>query len=688
LLTLYSQLDLKLENAKIRVAGKVTLLPLMTESGTTDMSFPPQTLTLEYPIDSLTATVMLLLVLDEKEILDMTVASMTNKTSLVGCLRTLVHMAEFVGWKMLSPYEIGPPRLTGLDPEFIHFGGTLVKSLLSAFDPSSSGTMLESSVSQFVQCAMSSSSGLCTKPDLDELEDDVMIDFREVFLPPDQASAYGFEAPAGSGMMGAGAGVKVKTFLDSSGILGGLLALGAADGGGGGSGSINKEGALVSADVRIPLGKTDTRIKLEIKQLRIENADSIEDLSLFNPVPMQAHIVNNSVTMGTPQKPLRIAASVLFGVSSGNKVIRNEMQIQLDLAESQLITEVMLRISQKKLLSLSVKDMMEKSSDCLLSSLLDVPVLDEYGVRISNSQLSFSFRNVDFIMGEGIRNMTCVNCESHEFQTMSHLLQQPNEQEDAGQQFEKMINSIVSTLIEGDASYVQNKIDQYLVNASKHCAVTNAVVSEPVPITGFQDFQSPPEDSALDYILAMLIVMLAIMLFTLCICVFVRWVVTRRHRKWLRTLSRAQILSAYQAQSRQKEKEAALSALSKSMFQSKEVNTFAKYFIPFTVLGNIALFLSGHLSPGGSIRAYMGLAGQHIVMDDVYNFSIAQSALDLWNSDGKVLSTVMFLFSMIWPYLKQVVTMVVWFLPTTLLSLQQRRKILHDLDRLAKWSMV
>jgi multisubunit Na+/H+ antiporter MnhB subunit len=679
---------LHLENAKIRVGGKLELMPQTTESGATDMSFPPQTITLEYPIDSVTVTVMLLLVLDEKEILDMTVASMTDKTSLVGCLRSLVHMAEFVGWKMLSPYEIGMPRLTGLDPEFLAFGGSLVKSLLTGLDPLSSGSMLESSVSQFVQCVRASSSGICTTPNLDGMEDDAMIDFREVFLPPAQASAYGFDASTSTGAMRAGAGVKVKTFLDSSGILGGILALGAAPDGGGGSVSFIKEGDLVSEDVRIPLGKTDTRIQLEITHLRMDNADSIAGLSLLNPVSMQAHIVNNSVTMGSPQKPLRISASVMFGVSSGSKVIRNEMQIQLDLAESQLVTELMMRISQKKLLSLSVRDMMEKSSECLLPHILGVPVLDEYGVRISDSRPSFSFLNVHFIMGEGIRNMTCVHCESQEFQTMSHLLQQPNEQEDAGQQLEKMINSIFSTLIEGDSSYVQNKIDQYLVNASNHCALSNVVVSEPVAMTGFQDFQSPPEDSAIDFILAMLIVMLAIMLITLVVCVFVRWVVTRRHRRWLRSLSRGQILAAYQAQTCQKEKEAALSALSKSMFQSKEVNTFAKYFIPFTILGNIALFLSGHLSPGGSIRAYMGLAGQQIVMDDVYNFSVAQSVLELWNSDGKVLSTVMFIFSMIWPYLKQVATLVVWFLPTTILSLQQRRKILQNMDRLAKWSMV
>lgn len=61
--------------------------------------------------------------------------------------------------------------------------------------------------------------------------------------------------------------------------------------------------------------------------------------------------------------------------------------------------------------------------------------------------------------------------------------------------------------------------------------------------------------------------------------------------------------------------------------------------IPFSrLLGNIALFLSGHLSKGGEVRIYVQFGGEEIVVDDFYSFSIAQSGIELWNAGAKSLA--------------------------------------------------
>jgi hypothetical protein len=77
--------------------------------------------------------------------------------------------------------------------------------------------------------------------------------------------------------------------------------------------------------------------------------------------------------------------------------------------------------------------------------------------------------------------------------------------------------------------------------------------------------------------------------------------------------------------------------LTQAMYQSPELPALVRYLVPVILVGNIGLFLSGHLSLGGSIRIYLQLAGEELVVDDFYSFSIAQSAIELYNAGAKEL---------------------------------------------------
>jgi hypothetical protein len=48
----------------------------------------------------------------------------------------------------------------------------------------------------------------------------------------------------------------------------------------------------------------------------------------------------------------------------------------------------------------------------------------------------------------------------------------------------------------------------------------------------------------------------------------------------------------------------------------------------------------------------------------------------------------MLLFSGVWPYLKQILTLALWILPPRFVSISLRGSILLWLDTLAKWSMI
>jgi Paraquat-inducible protein A len=67
---------------------------------------------------------------------------------------------------------------------------------------------------------------------------------------------------------------------------------------------------------------------------------------------------------------------------------------------------------------------------------------------------------------------------------------------------------------------------------------------------------------------------------------------------------------------------------------------------------------------------------------------MGRSTVEIWNAGGKVLAILILLFSGIWPYTKQAITLVLWFASPRTVSVEKRGSLLLWLDTLAKWSIV
>jgi hypothetical protein len=98
--------------------------------------------------------------------------------------------------------------------------------------------------------------------------------------------------------------------------------------------------------------------------------------------------------------------------------------------------------------------------------------------------------------------------------------------------------------------------------------------------------------------------------------------------------------------------------------------------------------LSGHLSLGATVNIEARIAGQTIRVEEFFEFSMAKSTIDIWNAGGKELAILILIFSGIWPYTKQLMTLGLWFAPPSWISISKRGSILLWLDWLAKWSMI
>lgn len=125
------------------------------------------------------------------------------------------------------------------------------------------------------------------------------------------------------------------------------------------------------------------------------------------------------------------------------------------------------------------------------------------------------------------------------------------------------------------------------------------------------------------------------------------------------------------------------------MFQSdKEIPLWIRYGMPIVILGNIALFLSGHLNLGATVNIEAKIGGETIKVDKFFEFSMATSTIDIWKAGGEELAILILIFSCIWPYTKQLMTLALWFTPTSWVPVSRRGSVLVWLDWLAKWSMI
>ena len=70
---------------------------------------------------------------------------------------------------------------------------------------------------------------------------------------------------------------------------------------------------------------------------------------------------------------------------------------------------------------------------------------------------------------------------------------------------------------------------------------------------------------------------------------------------------------------------------------------------------------------------------------NVYNITYGQSIADAWNGGAKFLAIIIVLFSGIWPYVNNIILVVVWYVPMTI---RRQSSILLWLSRLSKYTLV
>jgi hypothetical protein len=317
--------------------------------------------------------------------------------------------------------------------------------------------------------------------------------------------------------------------------------------------------------------------------------------------------------------------------------------------------------------------------------MMPAPPLDARGVRLEGSEPSMSLVHLFASVSKLNLNITCRSCTSPGMAELATLLSTPEATESATEVANDIFD-YVTRLLGGE--FLQVTFDRMLNDAKRSCPHSPSYTANPAAVT-YESFESADTtDQSIQFLIYLAIGTGCLIVFVSAVFIIVRLVVRRRHQKWLRSLSSERVFLLWQQQRADQQKSMKLNETTTSMFRSSQIPRWVRLIMPVVILGNIGFFLSGHLSLGATVNIEATLAGQSFTVGNFFEFSMAFSIVEIWNAGGKELAIMILLFSGVWPYTKQVITLALWFLPPTKVSVSRRGSTFLWLDALAKWSMV
>ena len=606
-------------------------------AGTTMTS---EMLVLSASVRDIDAMIALFVAIDQAEVGDLQLGSLFHMPNIPQCMLSALHAAEFTQLH-ISMGDIDPPTVqsisskgltriatSALDAITEMYESLFLKALPAIFDDAIR-PLVNDLAKDFIGNAPRSN---CPSPPPDTTGSSV-IDMRDLLLEANDAAAAGGKGTSPYGtLVGILKNLAEDVLLtpNDQGTLpiNDLLVAPLTKRQSGVKGTWTMSGDIFNEAVEVNLADVRGVMRLGIFDIAISNIDSIASPVTFLE-PKDAHVLNNEATFGAPPKPLRFSMGLLIDVGGEKQRLRNEMLISFEFTSSELLVELLMKMNRNSLLTFPLREIL--SPYCWLST-IPAPALNSNGLRFENDEMiALSLKDIHAAVAKMKIDVQCISCTSPALEEWSELLSQ-QEGIDAATEVTNMLLKYATDLLDG--GFLQVLIDRTLNIAASRCESSPKYGST---VPAFRAFEAEEfvDDSSNSFFLALAIVAAILVICIGLIAVFVHRFVRQRHQRWLQTLTSGEINALIEEQRFQTLEELAADDLSTSMATSKSIPLFARIFIPFMVLVNIGLFAAGHFSLGGTIRIAAQVGQQDLSLDSFYNFSIANTVVEMWNAGAR-----------------------------------------------------
>ena len=230
-------------------------------------------------------------------------------------------------------------------------------------------------------------------------------------------------------------------------------------------------------------------------------------------------------------------------------------------------------------------------------------------------------------------NISCIKCTGSRVPELSELVSGLRDSEDVTA-FANGVFNYLKDLVSGD--FMQVAADRVVNDAKYQCPHSTLYDANYVRSDYGAALASSQGDSTISFFLGLIIVFAILLFGTIIIVCLTKSIVRRRHAKWVATLPPSHVHTLHRQQDLQKETNQSLDASTVSMFRSGPIPIWMRWLIPIVILGNIGLFLSGHISLAANVSVSATLAGQSFKDEDLFEFSVANSTIEIWKGKGCV----------------------------------------------------
>ena len=449
------------------------------------------------------SSVAFMLALDQERLGSINLGSMLHADKILPCLLSASHGVELTGMKV-DVNDILTPTITGFVSKgidrilktsskaiFDMYEASLLKAIPNFFQMT-----VRKMLNEIVVAYMSDTKNVHCTP---AQKLNALVDFRDFFMPPDDAKAAGASGAAPYGDIGPMAMDMVNSQLLSLDEKGSLKVNSIAiqpmtkvqSGTAGMLQFPSDIFSLVKDDIAHAFWSAFAqRMELRAYNTRIKNLDTIrEPISLLLPSPDDPQLLQNNFNIGKSSHWLSGSVRVLLDIAGGGSPLwmRNEIDIGISVASTGLIADTLVYVSERRLMELPLRDVTK--GKCWLAT-IPAPLIDEYGFRVDerkyNSGLLFS--DLGLFLDSLQLYASCISCTSSGLLKVPQVMQHLDDLGAITSFKDRLVNFAVS-LFEGQ--WMQSKIDRILIDAPKKCPHDPAY-DENFKTTEYADMSLPP----------------------------------------------------------------------------------------------------------------------------------------------------------------------------------------------------
>eukprot|EP00578_Thalassiosira_sp_NH16_P025700 CAMPEP_0181083610 /NCGR_PEP_ID=MMETSP1071-20121207/4250_1 /TAXON_ID=35127 /ORGANISM="Thalassiosira sp., Strain NH16" /LENGTH=1518 /DNA_ID=CAMNT_0023165281 /DNA_START=348 /DNA_END=4905 /DNA_ORIENTATION=- len=405
-------------------------------------------------------------------------------------------------------------------------------------------------------------------------------------------------------------------------------------------GDLYYPGDIFKQDLDVALNGLNAAIELGVSDVRLSNLNSLgAPIKVLQPVKGESSILDNTASIGAGSEALRAEFRLLIK-GKGNEVeVHNELMLGLSMRNVDMMLELLAQVEELPFFNFPLQDVL--NLQCWLATVV-TPALNKYGIREGERDTGIVLQSLALAVAEARLDIECIECSSPMIIEMADKLGSQEAVDDTTD-VANMVFDYISNLLGG--SFVQNQLDLILNEAAMKCP-HSPLYNQNFASLKYDEMDAiQTDEDAYGFLIAIIAVIAISAVFAVITIAVARYVSRRRHNRWMSTLTRAQKLDIEEMQTNEKKREKGLNSRMKSLVRSTEVPLFIRLVIPVVILGNIALFLSGHLSLGGTVNISGSFAGQSFSSDGFFEFSMAKSTVEMWNAGAKSLAIMIVIFS-------------------------------------------